>query len=79
MLDTDSSSPCGMVVEPRDIPALADALRLVMADTSLREKFGRRALEKVRRCYDTDVVFQRLVEVWQDSAQIRCRSATYQD
>ena len=67
MLDTGSATPCGLVVEPRDIPALADALRRVMADEQMRADLGRMAREKVQRCYDTDVVFEQLVAVWRNS------------
>ncbi len=68
MLNEDAPEPCGLVIEPRNAPALVDALRSVMQDKNLRVDLGRRARVKVERCYDTDIVFPRLVTLWRSLA-----------
>lgn len=69
MLEADSAEPCGVVIEPHNIPALAQALRRVMDDGALRADLGRRARARVERCYDTNIVFPRLLTVWRELAE----------
>ncbi len=64
MLDADGEEPCGLVIAPRDVGALADGLRELMGNFRLREALGRRAHAKVLRCYTTDVVFGQLLSLW---------------
>ncbi len=68
MLDMDTEQPCGIVIEPRDVGALVEALRQVMADSDLRHTLGERARRKVERCYTEDVVFRGLLELWHELA-----------
>jgi glycosyltransferase involved in cell wall biosynthesis len=79
MLDADTSTPCGLLIGPKDAPALAEALRALMKDPSLRRELGARARSKVERCYDVNVVFRRLLEAWEGTAQVggtsRCGQA----
>jgi glycosyltransferase involved in cell wall biosynthesis len=71
MLDADENEPCGLVITPRDAGALAAALRDLMAAPELRETLGRRAQVKVARSYTTDVVFEQLLHLWNDTARRR--------
>ena len=73
MLDTDGDERCGIVVQPRDAHALATALGELMSNPQLRETLARRARAKVERCYTTDRVFPRLLELWRRLAR---RAAT---
>jgi glycosyltransferase involved in cell wall biosynthesis len=66
MLDADSSAPCGVVIEPKDTPALTAALKNLMTDRSLGQKLGQRAREKVEREYGEPVVMNRLVALWRE-------------
>jgi len=68
MLDADRDEPCGLVVKPRDVAALAAALRQLLSDPQLRETLGRRAQAKLARSYTTDVVFDRLLRLWNHAA-----------
>jgi glycosyltransferase involved in cell wall biosynthesis len=64
MLDANTEVPCGIVIEPRNVSALASALRQLISDRDLREALGRRARDKVERCYSVDRVFPRLTNIW---------------
>jgi glycosyltransferase involved in cell wall biosynthesis len=66
MLDADKNEACGMVIIPRDSFALAAALHDLMDDPKRREVLGRRALAKAQRSYTTDVVYGRLLALWDD-------------
>ncbi|HEY9175922.1 MAG TPA: glycosyltransferase family 4 protein [Verrucomicrobiae bacterium] len=68
MLEADTQRPCGVLIPPRDVSALAGALRRVMADPDLRAESGRRARAKVEREYDVETVFPRLVSLWEELA-----------
>ncbi len=69
MLDAESSEPCGIIVRPRDSNALADGLRRLMSDDSLRLELGKRARLKVGREYDAEIVFGKYVEIWSKLAK----------
>jgi glycosyltransferase involved in cell wall biosynthesis len=68
ILDADGDEPCGLLVEPRDVGALAAALKQVMSDSGLRATLGTRARAKVERCYATEVVFPQLLGLWHNAA-----------
>jgi glycosyltransferase involved in cell wall biosynthesis len=42
----------GLLVTPRDVAALADALALLLADPELQQEFGRAGRGKIRRAFD---------------------------
>ena len=64
MLNDKTQRPCGLVVEPKNSRALAEALRRLMDDAPLRAELGQRAREKVASHYETDVVFRKLLKIW---------------
>ena len=74
ILDVDSGEFCGLVIKPRDATVLAAALRQLLSDPQLRETLGRRAHTRVKRSYTTDVVFGRLVSLWNEVAGLKART-----
>ena len=54
-----TSERCGVVFEDRDSSALAEAIALV-ADRGVREDYGRRGREAVRRTYNWEADERRL-------------------
>ena len=65
MLDDRGTRPCGLLVEPKDPDDLAEALGRLMDDPALRVELGRRARAKVESHYDSKIVFQRLLRIWE--------------
>ena len=68
MLDADTTTPCGIVVEPRNPKVLAEALCGLMDDAKWRSELGQRARAKVERSYDARGVFDRYVAIWRSVA-----------
>ena len=63
----------GLVVPPRDARALAAALRLLLADGSLRARMGARARMRATREFDADSMVTRVLGVYDEA--LRARSA----
>ena len=59
---------------PGDVPALADALRRIVEDASLRERLARDGLDECRQVYSWTAVGRRIMEVY--ARVVRERSAT---
>jgi glycosyltransferase involved in cell wall biosynthesis len=60
---------CGILVAPRQIDELADALALLMNDEQLRSSLGSRARDRAVREYAAEPVLEQLVSVWQDAVE----------
>ncbi len=58
----------GLLVQPGDIPALAGALRRIIADSALRRRLADSALEECRRTYSWEAVGRQIMQVY---AQLR--------
>ncbi len=58
------SGGCGVVVPPKDVDALAKALREVCSDAEMRRAMGARAQVKAHAEYSMDIVFDQLMAVW---------------
>ena len=54
----------GLLVPPRDAPALRAAVERLLADPELRERLGRAARERARERYGWDAVIERTLEVY---------------
>ncbi len=54
----------GLLVEPRDVFALAKAIEVVCASYETRSEMGRRAKERAVREYSIDAVFDRYISLW---------------
>ncbi|WP_182347875.1 glycosyltransferase family 4 protein [Tomitella gaofuii] len=57
---------CGILIPPDDVDALASALNLALEDRDLRESRGAAAFSRARACYDADVVWRRIDEMYRD-------------
>jgi rhamnosyl/mannosyltransferase len=55
----------GLVVPPRDAPALAAALERLLGDSSLRQRLGEAASERVRREFSLDAQCQAMLGVYE--------------
>ena len=53
----------GLTVPPKNADALAKAVQKLADSPALREKYGRNAAEKVRRCYAPDSIMQQIWDV----------------
>jgi glycosyltransferase involved in cell wall biosynthesis len=58
------SGDCGIVIPPRNVEALRDALGTLMNDAVLRQGMGARARRKAEQQYSLPAVFQRYVDIW---------------
>ncbi len=54
----------GLMVQPGDVPALADALTRVIEDGALRARLARDGLEECRRVYSWGAVGRQIMEVY---------------
>ena len=54
----------GLVVPPADVPALAGALRLLLADDSLRRRLGEGARDRVRRELTKELMADRVLAIY---------------
>jgi glycosyltransferase involved in cell wall biosynthesis len=59
----------GVLVPPRDAPALAAALERLMDDASLRARFGARGVEKARARFGVDLMVDRMEEIFMRHAR----------
>ncbi len=57
---------CGVVIPPKNVEALAQALRTMCSDAALRKQMGTLAQQKAHAEYDMNHVFNRLVATWQE-------------
>lgn len=60
---------CGMLVKPKDVRGLAEALERLMGDDALRARLGAHARDRIVATYTTDKVFSQLGSIW-----LSCRS-----
>ncbi|HEY81164.1 MAG TPA: glycosyltransferase [Caldilineae bacterium] len=56
----------GLVVPPRDVKALAQAIRSLLADEDLRREMGVRARERARTEFDLPVLVDRVLRVYDE-------------
>ena len=54
----------GMLVPLLDVPALADAIKTVFRDTSLREQYGRAARQRACKLFDEQDVFHKVEQMY---------------
>ena len=54
----------GLLVQPGDVPAQAEALRRVITDTALRRRLAATALEECRRTYSWEAVGRQIMDVY---------------
>lgn len=56
--------PCGVLVPPDDVDALAAALQRTMSDAGLRARLGAAALDRVRAEFDIEVAWRRIDDLY---------------
>jgi glycosyltransferase involved in cell wall biosynthesis len=64
LLELVSEGETGLLVPPRDAPALRAAVERLLADPALRERLGRAARERARERFGWDAVVERTLEVY---------------
>jgi glycosyltransferase involved in cell wall biosynthesis len=60
---------CGLVIKPRSINELKDAIQLLADDPNLRKTMGCRAQEKAQLEYSLEVVFDKYMNIWRQAAE----------
>lgn len=75
LLDSVEDGVTGVLVPPRDVPAVAGAVRELLADPGRRERMGRAARRRAVETFDWDVVTERTEQVLLDIAGRRSVSA----
>ena len=61
LVDSVVDGETGILVPPRDVDALADALSRILSDEALRMRMGKAAQERARALYDSNTVNQLLL------------------
>lgn len=64
ILNIGPKDACGIVVEKQDVIGLRGALERLVENSEERRELGRRAKERVRREYSTEIVFEKLMNLW---------------
>jgi len=67
------ANECGMLIPPRDVNALCDALHKMQFDADLRIVMGEKAQRKARTEYSIEKVLEQLVSTWHDVVKQDCR------
>lgn len=78
LLDSVEDGVTGVLVPPRDVAALADAVRELLADPDRRERMGRAARRRAVQTFDWDVVTEQTEQVLLDVAGHRALSGADQ-
>lgn len=69
LVDSVVDGETGILVPPRDVGALTDALSRMLSDEPLRMRMGRAAQERARSLYDANVVNRFLLEEYESLRQ----------
>ena len=64
MLDIDSSEPCGICVEPKNVSQLREAIHKMIIDNDMACSYGARSRARVRERYSVKKVWEQLVSIW---------------
>lgn len=70
MLAIDSSEPCGLCTDPKDIAALRNSIKSFLDNPKLAQEYGSRAIKRVNDLFSVDKVWGQLVGIWQDTFSI---------
>ncbi|HEY3550342.1 MAG TPA: glycosyltransferase family 4 protein [Gaiellaceae bacterium] len=71
LLELVADGETGLLVPPRDAPALREAVQRLLADPELRERLGREARTRARERFGWDAVIERTLEVYRRAATRR--------
>ena len=64
MLEEDESGKYGVLVSPKSVDELEDAIRIVVQNEVLKAEIRRNAQRRVRERYSVSVVWDQLINVW---------------
>jgi glycosyltransferase involved in cell wall biosynthesis len=67
LLDLVTDEETGLLVPPRDAPALRAAVERLLGDPELRERLGRAARSSARERFGWDGVIERTLAVYRDA------------
>jgi len=59
---------CGILVEPKNVQELRDAMGRLIQNEQLRREYGERARKRVQQEYSLDVAFARYASIWSSLA-----------
>lgn len=65
MLEDDDKGKYGVLVEPRQVSSLSDAIASLLDDESLKSEMRHNVQERVRERYNIQSVWNRMVSVWE--------------
>lgn len=65
MLAVEGGDTCGVLIKPRSVQVLRDAITNVLSNVKYASTMGAVAKEKVNNAYSMPTVWQKLKEVWQ--------------
>jgi glycosyltransferase involved in cell wall biosynthesis len=69
MLDAGSDKPCGIVIEPKNVQSLVEAINVMITDTAKVEGFKEHAFLKVKEQYTLEKVCNQYEKVWYSALQ----------
>lgn len=64
MLYADSTSPAGILVRPKQVEELKNAIVRLLSDDSLSQMMADNAFHRVMELYSPSVVYRQLAEIW---------------
>jgi glycosyltransferase involved in cell wall biosynthesis len=64
MLDIGGPDECGVCVPPRNVDALADAIRMLVNNPQQCDQMGRKARQRAEKLYSVPVSCEQLVKLW---------------
>lgn len=65
MLDSETDSPCGIVIEPKNADLLEASIKALQNDSEKKNVLGARARKKIVENYTVDAVWKQLESIWQ--------------
>jgi glycosyltransferase involved in cell wall biosynthesis len=69
LLELVADGETGLLVQPRDAPALREAVQRLLGDPELRERLGRAARARARERFGWDAVIEQTLEVYDRAAR----------
>ena len=64
MLDENGASQCGLIIHPRDVKELSDAISSLLDDNRKKQNFRLLAKQRVMSLYSMDVVWKKMADIW---------------
>ena len=68
MIGEEAGKHYGLLVPPQDTESLAAAIGKLLSDSDLRKEYRRNACRRVNERYNMEVVWEKLIRIWQKTA-----------